>query len=289
VISKRTASARQKQIAQQVALGLGQATAQLRILPNTLITGGQRCGTTSMYRALTQHPAVLKAVLHKGVHYFDTHYVEGLPWYRAHFPLKVTAHRIARRTSVRPVVLESSPYYGFHPLAAERIASDLPDVKLLVLIRDPVERAYSAHAHELARGFESVPFEAALDLEADRLAGEEARILADPAYVSEHHQHHGYVERGQYVRLLRHLEKAVGRERIHVVDSHLFFAQPEQTYRSVLKYLELPEMGMPVFDRHNARPRDAMSDATRRRLEEHFRPWDEQLSEWLGWTPSWRE
>ena len=70
-----------------------------------------------------------------------------------------------------PITGESSPYYLFHPLAAERIARDLPDVRLVVLLRDPVERAYSAYTHERARGFETETFARALELEPERLAG----------------------------------------------------------------------------------------------------------------------
>ncbi|MFC7757315.1 hypothetical protein ACFQY4_03990 [Catellatospora bangladeshensis] len=61
---------------------VGWMTAGARMLPSFLICGGQRCGTTSLYRALAAHPAILKAVLHKGVHYFDTSYHRGGAWYR---------------------------------------------------------------------------------------------------------------------------------------------------------------------------------------------------------------
>ena len=266
---------------------VGRPTARWRSLPNVLIAGGQRCGTTSMYRALIQHPAVLRAVGRKGVHYFDTAYDRGPQWYRGHFPLRRTVDGVKRRTGMTPVVLESSPYYGFHPLAASRIDTDLPGVKLIVLIRDPVERAYSAHAHELARGFETEPFERALELEAQRLAGEEERLVREPHRVSLDHQHHAYVGRGQYADLLSRLEGIFGRDRLHVVDSHRFFAEPEQVWKDTLAYLDLPDAGDPVFERHNARPRSPMSDELRSRLEEHFRPYDERLIEWLGWVPSW--
>jgi hypothetical protein len=231
---------------------------------------------------------VLKAVMHKGVHYFDTNYQRGLPWYRSYFPLESTRRRTARRTSVDPVTLESSPYYGFHPLAAQRIVQDLPGVKLLVLLRDPVERAYSAHAHELARGFETEPFERALELEDSRLAGEEQRLIDDPTYVSHAHQHQAYVRRGQYIDLLTRLESAVGRERMIVVDSHRFFSDPDPVLADVLAFLDLPKADGIVVEKHNARPRAAIADAVGQRLEEHFIPYDEQLATWLGWTPSWR-
>jgi Sulfotransferase domain len=270
------------------AQGVGRATQRFRTLPTLLIAGGQRCGTTSMYRALTQHPAVFKAVLHKGVHYFDTHYDRGLPWYRAHFPLQMSVRRGARRTSSTPVILESSPYYGFHPLAGTRIGADLPGVRLLVLLRDPVERAYSAHAHELARGYETEPFERALELEDSRLAGEERRLIDDPTYVSHAHQHQAYVRRGQYIDLLTRLEQVVGREGMLVVDSHRFFSQPDQVLDEVLGFLDLPRSPDIRVERHNARPRAAISDSVGHRLDEHFIPYDERLAEWLGWTPSWR-
>jgi hypothetical protein len=258
------------------------------VLPNLLIAGGQRCGTTSMYRALAQHPDVFKPTFHKGVHFFDVHYDRGLDWYRAHFPLQATVDRRQRRRGPIPAVFESSPYYGFHPLAGQRIASDLPGVRLLVLIRDPVERAYSAHAHELARGYETEPFERALELEDSRVAGEEERLVADPHYVSHAHQHQAYVRRGQYIDLLRRLEGLVGRDRLHVVDSHRFFTEPERVFPEVLDFLGLPAVPGIRFEQHNARPRSSLGDTVRRRLDEHFRPYDDALAGWLGWTPSWR-
>jgi hypothetical protein len=267
---------------------VGRPTSPWRALPNVLIAGGQRCGTTSMYRALIQHPGVLRPVGRKGVHYFDTGYGHGPRWYRGHFPLTRTVERARRTCGSAPIVLESSPYYGFHPLAADRIDADLPGVKLIVLIRDPVERAYSAHAHELARGFETETFERALDLEATRLDGQEDRLVREPLSVSLDHQHHAYVARGQYVELLRRLEDVVGRDRLHVVDSHRFFTDPDAVWADTLVYLGLADAGHPVFERHNARPRSPMPDHVRLRLERHFRPWDEALTEWLGWAPSWR-
>ncbi len=277
-----------KRAAHALSVTAGTLTYRARMLPGLLIVGAQRCGTTSMYRALTQHPAVLKAVLHKGVHYFDTGYGHGLSWYQGHFPLKAQARRAARTSGVAPLTFESSPYYMFHPLAATRIAHDLPRVKLLVLVRDPVERAYSAHAHELARGFETEAFERALELEEARLEGEAERITADPSYVSLSHQHHGYRARGRYIEQLVHLERLFGRDRVHVVDSGDFFATPEPVYDAVLNFLALPHRGYPAFDRHNARPRAPMSQTLRGALDEHFRPYDERLAAWLGHQPSWR-
>jgi hypothetical protein len=267
---------------------VGRFTSGVRMTPSFLICGAQRCGTTSMYKALIQHPAVLPAALHKGVHYFDTGYPHGWSWYVGHFPLRAQGRRVARRTGGPAVTGESSPYYLFHPLAGARIAADLPDVRLLVLVRDPVERAYSAHAHETARGFETEPFERALELERTRLAGEAERLAADPGYRSFHHQHHGYVARGHYAEQLDRLAGQVGRDRIHVVDSERFFTDPAPVYAGVLDFLGLPAHPDAAFRRHNGRDRAPLPPGLRGRLAEHFAPHDARLSAWLGAEPLWR-
>jgi hypothetical protein len=289
IIGRLRENERAKHLAQAVTTGWGRLTASARMTPDFLIIGGQRCGTTSMYRSLSSHPAVLKAVLHKGVHYFDTCYPHGKNWYLGHFPLRASAARAQRRTGMRPLTFESSPYYMFHPLAAERIKADLPDVKVIVLLRDPVERAYSAHAHELARGYETEDFETALALEDSRLEGEVEKILADPTYVSHSHQHHGYLQRGRYIEHLERLEEIFGRDRMHVVDSHEFFSDPEPVYDDVLRFLGLRHTGYPAFEQHNARPRSPMPEELRQQLLDHFAPYDEKLAAWLGHPVSWRE
>jgi Sulfotransferase domain len=287
-VEPQSAPTAARRAAHSISVSTGRLTHRARMLPGFLIVGAQRGGTTSMYRTLDAHPAILKAVLHKGVHYFDTGYDHSLGWYQGHFPLRARAARARRATGDVPLTFESSPYYMFHPLAAERIGHDLPEVKLLVLVRDPVERAYSAHAHELARGYETELFERALELEDERLAGEAERIVSQPGYLSHSHQHHAYLTRGLYADQLERLSQAVGRDRVHVVDSGRFFTDPEPVYDGVLEFLGLRQHGYPVFERHNARPRSPMPETLRATLNEHFVAADERLTGWLGQPPSWR-
>lgn len=269
---------------------LGRLTARARMLPSFLICGGQRCGTTSLYRALAAHPVVLKAVWHKGVHYFDTSYHRGPSWYRGHFPLRRTASRVQAEHGVPAQTFESSPYYLYHPHAGARIAGDLPDAKLIVLVRDPVERAYSQHAHEVARGFETErDFAAALELEPARLQGQRERLAAHQHAYSFSHQHHAYRGRGEYAVYLEALAVHVPREQVLVLDSELFFADPKPTYDRVLDFLGLPHLGYPEFERHNARPRAAAMDpVVRAELDAHYAAHDAKLVDWLSGTPSWR-
>lgn len=280
-------SPRPTRVAQAVSLTPGRVSSTARMLPALVIVGAQRCGTTTLYSALSEHPALLHAA-RKEVHYFDVAYERGLAWYRAHFPLTARARWIERTTGISPIAFEASPYYMFHPLACERLSRDLPDVKLLVLIRDPVERAHSAYAHEVALGYDDVPFETALELEDVRLQGEVERIRTNPEYISHSHQHHAYRARGQYIEQLERLEALFGRERIHVIDSGNFFGQPERTYGAVLDFLGLPHRDYPPLQAQNVQPRRPMPESVRSALDKHFQPFDARLATWLGWDPSWR-
>jgi len=275
-------------VARRTLAAAGRITASLRMTPCFLVVGAQRCGTTSLFKTLSLHPAVVPPAMHKGVHYFDTAYERGPEWYRGHFPTRATARRVQQRLGTTPMTGESSPYYLFHPTAADRIARDLPGVRLIALLRDPVERAYSAYTHERARGFERETFRRALDLEPVRLAGEEERLRADPTYVSHHHQHNAYLARGRYAQQLERLAGLVGRDRIHVIDSGDFFTDPEESFDAVIDFLELPPWRPTTFEQRNARPRSDLEPALRARLDEQFAPYDEALTAWLGRAPSWR-
>ncbi|WP_224274715.1 sulfotransferase family protein [Nocardioides lacusdianchii] len=271
-----------------MSVQVGSATAELRQLPSFILVGAQRTGTTSLYRALMSHPLIHQANFHKGVNYFDINYHRDFAWYRGHFPTAASLSLRTRGHAGSPVTFEASGYYMFHPCAAERMARHLPEVKILAMLRDPIERAFSAHKHELARGFETEPFERALDLEEERLAGQEDRMVADPTYQSHSHRHHAYTRRGHYAeqvtRLLEHFPAA----QVHLVESESFFEQPERTYGQVLDFLGLPAAMPDSFDRWNARPSSPMTDSTRARLREHFEPHDEALAPLLGRTPAWR-
>jgi hypothetical protein len=276
-----------KEAVKRAARGAGQLTSTARMTPDFLLVGAQRCGTTTLHLALKTHPLVVLHRLHKGVNYFDLRYERGADWYRGHFPLRAYARFRTARVDGLPVTGESSGYYMFHPLAAERIGRDLPDVKLIALVRDPVERAYSAHKHEHARGFDDEPFERAIELESERLAGEVERMIADPSYESFSHRHHAYLARGQYAEQLDLFAEHCGRDNLLVIDADAFFAEPDDPYARVLSFLGLPHHPTHI-GRTNARPRSPMPESLRARLSEHFARFDAALTDYLGTSPSWR-
>jgi hypothetical protein len=262
-------------------------TAGLRLLPDYLIIGAQRAGTTSLHRYLVQHPGVRTMLRTKGVHFFDTAYGRGMSWYASRFPTRLTAWWVARRHGVELRTGEASPYYLFHPLVPDRVAEHLPRVKLIALLRDPVQRAYSHYQHEVARGFETLSFEGAIEAEPARLAGETERLLAEPLYNSFAHQHHSYVARGHYAEQLDRWWPLFGDTQLLVLSAERFFAEPARTFRRVLEFLELPAFTPDGFQRHNAHHYRQMSRAVRGRLAEHYREPNRRLHQSLGDDLGW--
>jgi hypothetical protein len=271
-------------LARSVFDRLSAVTSGARMVPGFAVIGGQRCGTTSIFKALAEHPQIVRPPVDKGTDYYTLHYLRGWSWYRSRFPVR----RYARARTGRhgtPVTFEACTYYLFHPFAIERLAGDLPDIRLVAMLRDPVERAFSAYKHEFARGYDTEPdFRRALELEDTRLAGEAER-LRDPAYTSFAHRHHAYQHRGQFAEQLRRVYEHYPRAQVHVMASESFFANPAKEFATLINFLGLEAWQPATFEQHNARPSSAMPADARARLEEHFRPHDADLATLLGRSP----
>jgi hypothetical protein len=252
-------------------------TARLRAVPDFLIVGAQRSGTTSLYRYLAAHPLVAPPV-RKEIQYFTLHHRRGDGWYRAHFPV---AGR-GRRT------FEATPYYLFHPAAASRAAATVPDAKVIALLRDPVARALSQWQHNASRGVEHLGFEAALDAEAERLAGERERLVADAAYRSDAHRLWSYTARGEYADQLERWLAHYPREQLLVLRSEDLYDEPAKTHARALEFLGLTPHELDAYQRYTRRVSNAqMTDAARQRLTDHFRPHNQRLADLLGTVVWW--
>lgn len=262
--------------------GTALATSGSRLLPNYLIIGGKRCGSTSLQEYLAAHPAVLPPHSGKGTRYFDVNYCKGMRWFRAHYPTERAARRRAAKLGTEVVTGEASPYYCFHPTALERIAATLPRVNLLFMLRDPVARAYSQWAHESKLGFEHLDVLSAFDAEEERIEGEEERLRADPCYVSFAHRHHAYLSRGHYAEQLARLYALFPAEQVLVLSFERFFSDSSAGMAEVLAFLNLPEHRLSRFGVHKAARYQPMPSTVRKRLEDYYEPHNRRLAEDFG-------
>ncbi len=282
-----------KEVARRGARTYGSMTSRQRPLPDYLIIGTKRGGTTSLWRNLLRHPQVVSlfpaAENVKSPHFFDIHWERGEQWYRSYFPTTSTRQRRANAHQLRTVVGDASPYYMFHPLAPERVARLLPDARLIVALRNPTDRAYSHYQERRAEGTEPLSFRAALAAEATRLAGEEDRIRAERGYYSQAHDFASYLARGRY---LEHLDPWLGvfdPAQLLILRSEDFYADPHAVLTQVFMFLGIePDPPGLALSHLNRLPAPDLHPSTRAWLDDYFRPHvhalEARLDRSFGWN-----
>jgi len=225
--------------------------------------GAQKAGTTTLHAWLERHPALFLPD-RKEVHYFSLHYAHGWPWYEQHFYRGLDAGLKCG---------EITPYYLFHPMAAERIAADLPAARLIILLRDPVERAISQYFHSVRLGFEPLSLREAVDHEPERLAGAEAVLAsADGRHLA--HQEQSYLSRSHYPEQLARYRDRFSPNQILVLRSEDLFEQPEACWHQLLRFLELRQIPCPPLPQANRGLGEcaAVSDCDRAELRRRLQP-----------------
>ncbi len=255
-------------------------TAPWRATPDFLVAGAMKAGTSSLFYYLSHNPRIVPP-LRKEVHYFTAGQRAGKDarWYRAHFPLR-------QHLGARCLTGEATPGYMFETEAPRRIARALPDIRIIVVLRDPVARAVSHYRHEVAMGREYLPFEEAIAIEEER----RARAAAAGPPGRETWLHASYKARGLYLEQLQRLEAVIPRERILVLGSGALLRDPASTVATALDFLGLEMEGAYDFARKNrscASASEPIPAATLEALSASFAPHNARLFEHLGFAPEW--
>lgn len=252
------------------------------LLPDFMIIGAMKCGTSSLFHYLAAHPNVASSKP-KEVHYFDDHYDSGLRWYRKHFPSRLSK---VGKDAIR--CGEASPYYLFDPEVPARVHATLPDVRLIAMFRDPVARAYSHFHHATGNGLDDRTFEEAIDAElAYRASGgsEPLHPTHEPAFAQRRLQ---YLGRGLYAEQLSRWLEVFPAERILSLRSEDMFADPLAVYNAALEHLALPAFEPKKFKQRNiGKYKDPVAPATRDRLQAFYEPHVRALESMLGRAMEW--
>lgn len=268
------------------------ATGRHGALPAFLIAGTQRGGTTFLYDLLLQHPAVYPALV-KEVHYFDRHYANGEAWYRANF----SPHLAANGSEPAQITGESTPCYLYHPHAPKRVAELVPDARIIILLRNPVQRAYSHYNLMREFGIETLSFEDALRAEPERIAEDARRLGEDENYFGRMRARYSYVDRGKYIEQVPRWFDYFPASQILILQSEAMYADPPATARQVAEFLGLPDWDPPrtgvasgLFKPRvttSSQQHASIRQETRDWLARKFEPYNQALFAYLGREFDW--
>ena len=253
---------------------LRRATSAARTLPGFVVIGGMRCGTSSFFDWIAKHPDVRQPST-KEIHFFDVHYTRGEQWYRSHFPLRAQGG----------TTFEATPSYLAHPDAARRAATVIPDARMIVILREPAERAWSHYRFRRSLGHETRSFEEAVNAE-----------LADPAPdCFENFRSAGqipYLVAGRYAEQVERWNAAFGSDQILIIDADRMFTDPEAVLEQVEDFLGLRRVPLGLR-RLNVSPSSTANAAMVEQLHDYYREPNRELrdltDEPIAWLDTDRE
>ncbi|MEG3932433.1 tetratricopeptide repeat protein [Microcoleus sp. T2B6] len=239
-------------------------------VPNFIIIGSQRCGTTSLYTYLAQHPRILTPIK-KEMDFFSWHFDRGIDWYLAHFPPMPSGEEF--------VTGEASPSYFDCREAPERLYSLFPEAKLIVLLRNPVDRAISQFYRLTDLNWEARSLDRVISDEVERLNQNPEYIIGE--------EPGNYLARGRYIEFIKNWRTFFPQEQLLILKSEDFYAGAATTVKQVLEFLDLPEYQLSEYQNANPGSYQPVNESVRDWLSDYFRPYNQELEEYLGREFDW--
>ena len=244
--------------------------------PDYMIIGAQKSGTTAVFDYINQHPKSVNKV--DEIHFFDDNYNKGIEWYWKQF---------AQKPDPFYVVGDKSPYYMFHPLVPRRIYKEYPNMKFIVVLRNPVDRAYSQYWMNRRLGVEKRSFEEAIEEEPSLLAGEEDKFYKSPNYKSQTYRRCSYLTRGYYAEQLIRWFTYFPEEQFLIITNDELIDDPQKTMNKVFSFLGMYHYNIKNANDQKFSKYPPMKEKTRKFLKHHFKSYNEDLEKMLNRKFPW--
>ena len=254
-------------------------TAKSRVLPDFLIIGAVRSGTTSLYYDICQHPSVKKAAYDE-IGFFDDNYHLGEDWYRSLFPTKKKMHEVKQNTG-NAITGEDTPFYIWNEIACKRIAEVLPNVKLIAILRNPVDRAYSNYFLGVRHGNETKNFDHVIMKDIEFLDSKIKMEFKNSDYKKSH------IAKGFYAKQLKKWFEHFEKKQIFITTTEELDNNPDIVLEQIFKFLELPNFSIKEIKRHKKSKYPKMNEDVRKKLLNYFEPYNEELFELINQRFDW--
>jgi hypothetical protein len=257
--------------------GISGITASSRVLPNFIIIGTVRSGSTSLYYNICEHPSILSADYDE-IGFFDSNYQLGINWYRSMFPTQKKMAELKEKTGFA-ITGEDTPFYFWKKEAAKRVLEDLPDVKIIAIFRNPIDRAYSNYNLGVRANTENLTFEDAID--------EEIRFLEEHTFRESIDRKRSYITKGIYEKQISLWFEIFSKEQIHILSTEDMKNNPQDTLRKIFQFLEIPEYTIKNPQNQKLGKYEKMNEQTRKRLFNFYKPYNEKFFQIINQKFDW--
>jgi hypothetical protein len=247
--------------------------------PDFIIIGAQKCGTSTLFHHLRKHPEICLPNK-KQLLFFDENYAKGMEFYFQYFHRK----NLPDQTYCTG---EASPFYFFHPLAASRIQQHFPDIKLILLLRNPINRSYSHYQHQRRKGRISILFENAIHLEPEVLKQKKEAYFDEENHSDLIYRRFSFLARSRYSEQLPLWYQHFGKDQILIIKSEDYFIDPTAIFSQVFEFLGLLAFKLEITKEHQVSDYPPMKPETRKQLQEYFEPFNQQLYQMTGRDFGW--
>jgi hypothetical protein len=255
-------------------------TSQSRVLPDFLIIGAKRCGTTSLFTNLPKHPSIINSH-HDNMGFFNDNFHLGVNWYKSFFPTQAFMEKSKKKYGTS-LSFDTTTTYMEHSSTAENVKKTKPDMKIIIMLRNPIDRAYSQYNRTIKiDGIKSRNFEDVVMTEIEKLSDHKNtsfQILRDES---------NYIKKGLYYEQLKPWFELFPRKNIGIFSTEDFKNDSQKTYDKIFDFLELTEFIIndnEIMEKGNYSP---MDKKTRNFLSNFYKSHNEKLFQLIEQKFEW--
>jgi len=265
-------------------------TSRLRSLPDFIIIGVGRAGTTALYSYLIQHPSIVAASTDNNESVADLHFFEymisnNIQWYKSHFPILFSKSKNQKNSFITG---EYTSTYIYHPDVPKRIFNLLPKIKLIVILRNPIDKAYSTYQQQFRFGEYTTSFEDTVNAEFRRInLNKDFPELNSNNYDFENFVAQNIIRHGIYADYLETWLKIFDRKQILILNSEDLKNSTKETLHRVFHFLNVSNYDIANTSQVNVGKYSPINKITRKKLIEFFKPHNQRLNKLLDTEFDW--
>ena len=262
-------------------------TGFIRVIPDFLVIGAKRCGTTSLYQHLSEHPCISRSP-RDNIGFFNENYHLGINWYKSLFPTVFYKKKMESKNK-HCLFFDVTSTYMEEELTAKNVYEVNPNQKIIVILRIPVDRAYSHYHVNVKEKSEKRSFEDAIFEEMNRIKSE--RIIQNKnknlRVFTPNNIH--YLKKGFYALQLKSWFKIFPREQILVLSTEEFQEDQNLIYKKIFDFLNIPNMKIKSTEKMEKGNYIPMKHDTRNLLLDYFRQCNHELFELINSEFDWKK